>query len=74
MAYKYFLYSSQQLEFQKKIESNMGKAYQPGVVFTRGTKKSFTEMNETGKSTYSDAKVVAEGEESTMKYTIPRGR
>lgn len=73
MAYKYFLYSSQQQEFQMKIEQGLGKRYQPGVVFTKGTKKNFTELSLTGRSTFSDAKVVAQGEESNFRYTLPRG-
>jgi len=71
--YRYFIYSSEQLEFQKKMESKLGKNYKVGTVISRGKKKSFTELSKTGKSRYSDAKIVAEGDINLIKYTLPRG-
>lgn len=74
MAYQYFLYSTQQLEFQTKIEKGIGRTYQPGVVFHKGKKHNFTELASSKESAmYSDSKVVAEGETSTMRYTMPKG-
>lgn len=73
MAYKYFLYSSQQADFLKLVEKNMGHTFKVGVVYTKGTRKSFTELSSTPNSQYSDAKIVAEGEESSFKYTLPQG-
>lgn len=73
MPYVYFKYSAQQEEFFKRVEESMGRRYKVGVVFTKGTKKSFTEMSPTPTSRYSDTKIVAQGEQSDFKYTIPGG-
>lgn len=73
MPYVYFKYSAQQEEFFKRVEESMGRRYKVGVVFTKGTKKSFTEMSSTPTSRYSDTKIVAQGEQSDFKYTIPGG-
>ena len=69
MAYMYFKYSSQQEEFFKQVEASRGKRYRVGVVFTKGTKKSFTEMSTTPTSRFSDMKIVAQGEQTDFKYT-----
>ena len=71
--YRYFIYSSEQMAFQKKMEEKVGKTYYVGTVIYRGKRVSFTEMSKTGNSTYSDAKIVAEGDYTKMKYTLPRG-
>lgn len=73
MAYKYFLYSSQQAEFMANVERGMGRTFRIGVVYTKGARKNFTELSSTSKSMYSDARIVAEGEESSFKYTLPQG-
>lgn len=73
MAYKYFLYSSQQLAFQTGIEKSMGKTYRVGTVFAKGTKKSFTELSSNPTNRFSDTRIVAEGEESDFRYELPRG-
>lgn len=73
MAYKYFHYSNQQLEFRKKIEAKMGLTFKLGVVFTKGKRRSFTELSSSPNSIYSDDKIVAEGEESSFNFTLPRG-
>lgn len=73
MAYKYFLYSPQQESFFKKVEESMGRTFRVGTVFYKGTKKSFTEMSAKPSNQYSDTRIVAEGEESTFRYEIPRG-
>ena len=74
MAYKYFLYSSQQANFFKTVEQNMGRTFHVGTVFYKGTKKSFTELSSTPTNNYSDAKIVAEGEETSLRFTLPGGR
>ena len=71
--YRYFIYSSEQMAFQKKMEEKTGKTYYVGTVIYRGKRVSFTELSRTGKSIYSDAKIVAEGDFTKMKYTLPRG-
>lgn len=73
MAYKYFLYSSQQAAFQTGIEKSMGKTYRVGVVFAKGTKKSFTELSSKPSNRFSDTRIVAEGEETDFRYEMPRG-
>lgn len=71
MAYKYFLYSSQELNFRKEMEEKMGKRFKLGIVFDKGKRLSFTQISSTPTSQYSDSKVVAEGEESTFRFTPP---
>lgn len=71
--YKYFIYSSEQLKFKEKMEAKMGKKFKVGTVIYKGKKRSFTELSNTGKSNYSDAKIVAEGDITTIKYTLPKG-
>lgn len=73
MAYKYFIYSSQQAEFLATVEKTMGKTFKVGTVYTKGTRKSFTELSSSPNSKYSDAKIVAQGEESSFKFTLPQG-
>lgn len=71
MAYKYFLYSLIQLNFRKQTELKLGRKFKPGQVIVNGKKLPFTELSSTDKSRYSDAMVVAQGETSNMKYTMP---
>lgn len=71
MAYKYFIYSSSQLEFKKEMEQKQGKRFKLGYVLVGGRKRSITEINSSGKSRFSDFVVVTEGEESNFKYEKP---
>lgn len=71
MAYKYFLYSSQQEEFMRSTEAKRGRTFKVGTVYTKGTRKSFTELATKPTNRYSDCKLVAEGEEANMKFTLP---
>ena len=74
MATKYFFYSSEQLKFRRQMEEKMGKRFVVGQVIVNGVRKPFTEMSSTKTSRYPDAKLVAEGDPSTMKYSLPGGR
>lgn len=74
MAYKYFLYSSEQQKFMTNVQAQMGKQYKVGTVIVKGTKKSFTEMSTKPSNIYSDCKIVAEGDDTKMKFTLPTGR
>lgn len=74
MAYKYFLYSSEQEKFMRKIQEQMGKTFNIGTVYYKGSRKSFTEMSSSPNNRYSDMKIVAEGDDTKMKYTLPTGR
>ena len=73
MAYKYFLYSSEQLKFRKSMEQKMGKKFRVGHVIVNGVRKPFTEISSTPSSRYTDSKLVAQGEIATMRYTLPEG-
>ena len=70
---KYFLYSSEQMNILKSINSQMGKRFLVGHVIVNGTKVPFTELSSTPKSRYTDAKIVAQGDPETMSYTLPIG-
>ena len=71
MAYKFFLFSKDQMDFRKKMDSKMGKTYKPGYVIVGGKRKTITEINSSGKSSYTDVIVIAEGEESKFDYQKP---
>lgn len=71
---KYFIYSSEQLKFRKQMEEKMGKKFMVGHVIVDGVRKPFTEMASSPKSRYPDAKIVAEGDPTIMRYTLPEGR
>lgn len=71
MAYKYFLFSKDQMDFRKSMDSKVGKIYKPGYVIVGGRRKTITEINSTGKSQYTDVQLVAEGDESKFDYVKP---
>lgn len=68
---KYFIFSHEQLRFRDKVESKMGKRFKPGHVIVNGVRKPFTELSTSPKSRFSDAIIVAEGDPTLMKYTLP---
>lgn len=70
---KYFLFSREQMEFMKNMEAVQGKRFRTGTVIVNGIRKQFTELSSSGVSRYSDAKIVAQGDISRIKYTPPRG-
>ena len=74
MAIKYFYYSSEQLKFRRQMEGKMGRKFSVGHVIVNGVRKPFTEITSVPKSRYADAKLVAKGEESTIRYTLPIGK
>ena len=69
--YRYFLFSSSQLEFRRKIEARIGKKFKPGSVIVNGKKLPFTELSKEKKSKYSDVKIIAYGDIDIMKYNMP---
>ena len=71
---KYFLYSYEQLKFRKELEQKMGKKFRVGHVIVNGNRKPFTELSSTSKSRFSDAIIVAEGDPTLMRYTLPEGK
>lgn len=69
---KYFLYSKEQVDFRKKIESKMGRVYSPGYVIVGGMKKQYSEISSKPYSDrYSDANIVASGDINDMVYMPP---
>jgi hypothetical protein len=72
MAYKYYMFSSKQLKMNEDAMKRIGKAFSPSRVRAKGVWKSYTEaIADPNNSRYSDARVVAEGEESEM--TVMKG-
>lgn len=71
MAVKYFIYSSEQMKFRKSVDAKIGRMYYPGQLYTGARAILFTELSSTGKSRYSDAKIVYKGETDGLKYTLP---
>lgn len=67
--YVYFIYSEQQEKLRKEVEAKIGREFKCGLVVVRGLRVPFTEMNITGTSRFPDAKLVAQGIKSRMKYT-----
>ena len=72
MAMKYFLFSPSQLEFRREIEKKMGRKFNPGYVIVDGVRSEFTEISDTPESKrFSDAKVVAYGDTTKIRYHLP---
>lgn len=73
MAYKYFLYSKDQLDEQTSILEKRGKQFTPGVVVVNGIRKQFTQLSSSPTlPRFIDTKIVAEGEDSSFKYDKPK--
>ena len=71
---KYFFYSAEQLKLRVRLEKTRGKTFNVGHVIVNGTRKPFTELSSKDTSIYPDAKLVASGEISLMKYTLPEAK
>lgn len=71
---KYFIYSAEQLKFRREVEAKMGKKFKIGHVIVNGVKKPFTELSNSSKSRFADAIIVAEGDPTLMRYTLPEGK
>ena len=73
MAYKYFLYSQDQIQEKESVLNTSGKTFVPGTVVVNGVRKQFTQLsNSATMARFIDTKVVAQGELSTFTYTLPR--
>lgn len=68
---RHFIYSANQMEFQKEMARKRGKSYHVGTVIANGKRLPYTELSRTGTSTYSDARIVASGDINTFKYNAP---
>lgn len=70
--YVYFIYSESQEKFRSEIEKTMSRKFIPGTVMVRGEKRKYTEMSTTNtQGIHPDAKIIAEGLKSKMKFTKP---
>ena len=68
--YKYFLYSYEYLKSRNSIEEKIGKTFVCGTVVVNGTLKEFNIIsNQPTINRYPDARIIAEGNIETMKYT-----
>lgn len=71
--YKYFLYSKEFLDEQNTILEKKGKIFTPGYVVVNGVKKQFVKLsNSDTMPRFIDAKIVAEGEDSSFKFEKPK--
>ena len=64
---KYYLYSASQAKLRKENEAKLGKTYKFGTLVKNGKRLPFTEVSTTGKSIYSDAKVIYYGDPNRIK-------
>lgn len=72
MAEKYFIFSSEQLNFRKQTELKLGRTFKPGQVIVNGKKMSFTELSsKESNPRFPDGKVVIHGDPTKLKYTMP---
>ena len=72
--YKYFFFSLEQMKERSDTYDKMNKTYIPGSVVYNGATYDYTSMVDTSVlPRYSDARLVAEGNVSTMVYTPPSG-
>ena len=66
---KFFMFSLSQMQMRKKVESTLGKNYEPGKVLVNGIYKQYTEIVDDPKlARYPDAIVVASGDIRRIKY------
>lgn len=73
MAYKYFLYSDEQLKEKNSIMEKAGKIFEPGVVVVNGTRRRFTQLSDKPSlARFIDTKVIAEGEVNEFVYSMPK--
>lgn len=68
---RYFLYSKEQYDECKKLESIVGRKYKVGKVMVKGQYENFTELSDRPVNRYKDCKVVIKGDPDTTKHTKP---
>lgn len=72
MAYKYFLYSQQQVDDRNTVLDRMNRIFVLGTVITGGKKKEFSAMSDKPElPRYTDVRIVAEGDTDNMTYIMP---
>ena len=72
--YKYFFFSLDQMKEREDTYDRLNKRFVPGTVIYNGTVYEFTCSATTPSlPRFPDARLVAEGEESTMQVVQPKG-
>ena len=72
MAYKYFLYSQQQVNDRNSMLDKINRVLKLGTVITGGKKKEFSALSDKPElPRYSDVRVIAEGDTENMSYVMP---
>ena len=68
--YWYFLYSYEYLKERNSVEEKIGRIFEPGTVIVDGTMKEYNILSSKPEvERYPDARIIAEGNIETMKYT-----
>ena len=63
----YFMYSPTQVKVRKETELKLGKEYSPGIIIKSGRRLYYSEVSSTGRSVYSDSKVVYYGDPNKIE-------
>lgn len=73
MAFKYFLYSKEQIKEKNTILGKTNKVFEPGVISINGRKEKFTQLSSSPSiDRFVDTKIIASGEESNFTFTLPK--
>ena len=73
--FKYFLYSSEEVNDKNVLYDRMNRVMVLGTVIYNGKKKEFSSMSDKPElPRYSDVRIVAEGDIENMTYTMPTSR
>lgn len=68
--YWYFLYSHEYLKQRNAVEEKVGRIFECGTVIVDGTMKEYNILSTKPEvERYPDARLIAEGDIETMKYT-----
>lgn len=72
-SYKYFLFSSEQLNQKNEILKKVGKSFESGTVIVNGVRKKFTQLSDKPSIPgFIDSQIVAEGDINSFVYTKPK--
>lgn len=66
--YRYFIYSKEEQRLRTEVDKKINKVFKPGKVLYKGRWIVYTSISATKNSSFTDAKVVAEGYLEDMKY------
>ena len=72
MAFKYFLYSDEQIKEKNEVMAKAGKYFIPGYVAINGNRVKFTQLSDSPTiPRFVDTKIVAKGELKDFTFTEP---